>query len=68
MVMDLMRLVASPEAERLISTVKRLMDDQGLTTAEIADHLSRLERASKRTGKRVKEICDESMNLYENKK
>ncbi len=66
--LDLMKLLGSPEADRLISTIKRLRvldDGQGLSISNIIDHLDRLERVSKKTGKSIKEVCNESMDLYE---
>lgn len=65
MVMDLMKFMGSPEAEKLVSKVKDLINGQGLSIGDINNHLARLESAARSKGKTIKQVCDESMDLYE---
>lgn len=62
--LEAMKLLKNPDAERLISTVKQQMD-QGLTLSDMITLLNRIESAAQRKGKSLKEVCDESMTLYE---
>lgn len=64
MVMELIKFANSPEAERLISTVKKQMAE-GLTLVDMINLLNRIEKSAKAKGKTLKEVCDESMDLYE---
>lgn len=62
---DVMKLLGSSEGDRLIKTVKRLIDSQQLTIQQVAEHLDRLERVSSLTGKPIKQVSDEALALYE---
>ena len=67
--LDLIKLAASREGERLVATLRRLVESEGLPITQVisqaTDHLERMERISKRRGKSVKEVAEEALNLYE---
>ena len=67
--MEVVRLLASPEGMRLVSTIKRLVSTQGLPAHVViqqsVEHMERLELLARRTGKSVKEVADEALALYE---
>jgi hypothetical protein len=66
-----MRLMASAEGQRLISTIRRHVSSENRppeqVLQELLDHLDKVEEIAKRTGKTVKQIEDEAISLYEEK-
>lgn len=66
-----MRLVASPEGQRLISTIRRHVSSENRppeqVLKELLDHLDKVEEIAKKTGKTVKQVEDEAIRLYEEK-
>ncbi len=67
--LEIARLLAQPEGRRLISTLHRLVESQGLPVEQVlresVDHMERLETLARKTGKTVKQVADESLDLYE---
>lgn len=66
---DLIKLLATGEGERLLSTIRRLVESQGLPLEQVVrnsvDHMNRIEALAKRSGKSVQEVADEALALYE---
>ena len=66
---EAVKLLATGEGQRLISTIKRLVRSQGLpldqVVRESVEHMEHLEALAQRTGKTVKQVADESLALYE---
>lgn len=62
---EVMKLMGSNDGKRLLETVKRLIDAGELTVKQVAEHLDRLERVGSRTGKTIKAVADEALDLYE---
>ncbi len=69
MPLSALRLLTSPEGQRLVETIKRIVHSQNLTVEQavrdMLDHLDRVEALAKRTGKTVKQVEDEALKLYE---
>ncbi len=69
MAMEIARLLASQEGMRLVATIKRLVQSQGLpmdvVLKQSVEHMERLEALAKRSGKTVKEVADEALAHYE---
>ena len=69
MALEIARLLASPEGMRLVSTIKRLVQSQGLpmdvVLRQSVEHMERLEALAQRSGKTVKEVADEALALYQ---
>jgi len=69
--LEIARLLATGEGRRLISTLQRLVQSQGLPLEQViresVEHMERLESLAKRTGKPIKQVADDSLNLYEKK-
>ncbi|GAH80805.1 unnamed protein product [marine sediment metagenome] len=69
--LEIARLLATSEGRRLISTLQRLVQSQGLPLEQViresVEHMERLERLAKRTGKQIKQVADDSLDLYEKK-
>ncbi len=69
--LEIARLLASGEGRRLISTLQRLVQSQGLPLEQViresVEHMERLESLAKRTGKQIKQVADDSLDLYEKK-
>jgi len=66
---EAVKLLATGQGQRLISTIRRLVSSQGLPLQQVVresvDHMERLEALAKQTGKTVKQVADESLALYE---
>lgn len=66
---DLARVMAGPDGRKMFETIKRLVRSQGETTdsliKEFNSHLERMERLSESTGKPVKQVADEALDLFE---
>ena len=69
MALEIARLLASSEGMRLVATIKRLVQSQGLpmdvVLRQSVEHMERLEGLAHRTGKSVKEVADEALALYQ---
>jgi len=69
MALEIARLLATGEGRRLISTLQRLVQSQGLPLDQViresVEHMERLESLAKRTGKTIKQVADDSLDLYE---
>ena len=67
--LEMARLVASPEGRRLVATLRRLVGSQAVPLEEVmrqsVRHLERMEALAHMTGKTVQEVADESLDLYE---
>jgi len=71
MALEIARLLATGEGRRLISTLQRLVQSQGLPIEQVIresiEHMERMESLAKRTGKQIKQVADDSLDLYEKK-
>ena len=69
MALEVARLLASPEGVRLMATIKRLVQSQGLpmdvVLRQSVEHMDRLETLAQRSGKSVKEVADEALARYQ---
>ncbi|MBI2919161.1 MAG: hypothetical protein HYY01_14395 [Chloroflexi bacterium] len=67
--LEMARLLATPDGRRMVETLKRLVHSQGLPLEEVVcqsvAHMERLEALAQRTGKTVRQVADESLDLYE---
>ena len=67
--LEIAKVMASPEGARLYSTLRRLVDSEGLPVDQVmsqsVDHMERMEAIARRTGKKLKQVYDESLTLYE---
>lgn len=71
MALEIARLLASPEGAHLVSTIKRLVQSQGLpmdvVLRQSVEHMERIEALAQWSGKTVKEVADEALALYESR-
>jgi len=71
MMLDMARLLGSPDGIRLVATLRRLVRSQGLPVDQVVrnsvEHIERLEKLAQLNGKTVKQVADEAMALYEAK-
>jgi len=69
MALEIARLLATGQGRRLISTLQRLVQSQGLPIEQViresVEHMERMESLAKRTGKPIKQVADDSLSLYE---
>ena len=67
--LEIAQLVRSGEGARLLATVKRLVQTQGLSVTEImrqsVEHMERMEELAAKSGKTVKQVANECLDLYE---
>lgn len=63
------RLMASPEGQRLVETIRRIVSSQKQPVEQVVrdmlDHLDRVEAIAKKTGKTVRQVEDDAIKLYE---
>ncbi len=71
MMLDMARVLGSPDGIRLVATLRRLVRSQGLPVDQVVrnsvEHIERLEKLAQLSGKTVKQVADEAMALYEAK-
>ncbi len=67
--LEVAQLLATPEGRRLVATLGRLVQSQGIPLKEVMSqaitHMEQIEALAQRSGKSVKEVADESLGLYE---
>lgn len=63
------RLMTSPEGQRLVETIRRIVSSQKQPVEQVVrdmlDHLDRVEAIAKKTGKTVRQVEDDAIKLYE---
>lgn len=63
------QIMTTPEGRRLVETLKRMVDNEGLSIEEVvsqsAEHLERMERMARASGFTVKAIADGSLAAFE---
>ena len=66
---ELTRILASPAGQRLYSTLKRLVEAEGLSVGEVLEqtvqHMEKIEALARSSGKTAKQVADESLAQYE---
>ncbi|KKM69236.1 hypothetical protein LCGC14_1452860 [marine sediment metagenome] len=71
MMLEMARVLGSPDGIRLVATLRRLVRSQGLPVDQVVrnsvEHIERLEKLAQLNGKTVKQVADEAMALYEAK-
>lgn len=69
MALEIAALIATPGGKRLYSTLKRIVDAEGIPVAEVlnqsVDHLEKMEQIARTHGISVKQVADDSVRLYE---
>ena len=67
--LEIAQMLASPEGRRLVATLSRLVQSQGIPLKDVMSqsitHMEQIEALAQRSRKSVKEVADESLALYE---
>ena len=67
--LEMARTLATPEGRRLLSTIQRLVQSEGLPVEQViresVQHMEHLEALARQTGRTVKQVADESLALAE---
>ncbi len=66
---ELTRILATPAGKRLFDTLKRLVEAEGLSVAEVleqtVEHMEKIEALARSSGKSAKQVADDSLTMYE---